>query len=204
MEPLRQYKLKSGNVLKIFQEDDPESPRDDDNLGVMVCFHNRYKLGDKHDYNPRDYAGWDEMEAAIIKAEKPVAMLPLYLYDHSGLRMKVGSFQGLLPQGHAEFDSGQVGFIFARAKDVLESWSVKRISPKLKEKVEEVLRSEVETYDQYLCGDIYWFEVVKPEKCDKCGNVDEEVVDSCGGFYGSDPKKNGMMDNIRDEIVEEL
>ena len=29
-------------------------------------------------------------------------------------------------------------------------------------------------------------------------------MDSCWGFYTSDPRKNGMLDNINDEIIEEL
>lgn len=39
-----------------------------------------------------------------------VALLPLYLYDHSGLAMSTGSFIGRAP--HADWDSGQVGFIY--------------------------------------------------------------------------------------------
>jgi hypothetical protein len=36
--------------LEIAHDTDPESPREWDNLGTMVCWHNRYKLGDEHDY----------------------------------------------------------------------------------------------------------------------------------------------------------
>ena len=45
--------------LKIEQDTDPMNPRTDwDNLGTMVCFHNRYDLGDKTDYRSKDYNGY--------------------------------------------------------------------------------------------------------------------------------------------------
>jgi len=201
MQPIAEYKLKSGNILKVYPDDHDESPRDWDNLGIMVCFHRRYKLGDKHEYRSEDYGSWDDIEEAIIKNEDPLVILPLFLYDHSGLRMKVGSFAGLLPAYHAEFDSGQVGFIFARKEDVRKEWGKKRISPKLRDKIEEILRSEVKTYDQYLSGDVYGFRVVKPTKCPECGDEDEEEIDSCWGFYGDDPIENGMIGHINDEII---
>ena len=201
-ETVAEYKLKSGNILKIYPDESADSPRDWDNIGVMVCFHNKYNLGDKTDYNSRDYNSWEELEKAIIEKEKPVVILPVYLFDHSGLRIKVGSFSGLLPGGYAEFDSGQVGFMFSRRDDVLKEYGVKKISPKIKEKVEKLLRGEIAVYDQYLMGDVYGFRVVKPTHCDECGNDDEEEVDSCWGFYGHDPKTNGMLDQINDQIIE--
>ncbi len=95
-----------GNIVgKVMQDEDPENPRRAwDNFGTMVCFHRRYDLGDKHDIKHEDFSGWDEMEDYLRKEKGAVIVLPLFLYDHSGLRMKVGSFRGLLPQGHAEFD----------------------------------------------------------------------------------------------------
>ena len=191
------FKLKSGNLLKIYADENAESPREWDNLGTMVCFHKRYRLGDKHDYKAEDYGGWEEMEQAIIKRENPVVILPLYLYDHSGITMNTTGFS-------CPWDSGQVGFIFISRKDALENWSVKRLSPKHKKMCEDMVRGEVEEYDQFLRGDVYGYRVVKPVKCDSCGNEEEEVVDSCWGFFGSNPNENGMMGNIDDEIVEQV
>lgn len=40
-----------GYVIEIIQDDDGINPRSEwDNLATMICFHNRYTLGDKHDY----------------------------------------------------------------------------------------------------------------------------------------------------------
>lgn len=42
--------------LSVLHDDSPENPREWDNIGTMVCFHSRYKLGDEHYYDcPRDF-----------------------------------------------------------------------------------------------------------------------------------------------------
>jgi hypothetical protein len=165
---------RNGNfIVRTYQEDSPESPRSWDNLGTMVCFHNRYNLGDKHDYNSNDYNGWDEMEKDIIKRENVGVILPLYLYDHSGITMNTTGFS-------CNWDSGRVGFIFISKQKMLQEYGGKIVTQKLKDRVEGYLKSEVETYDQFLTGDVYGYRVFKEE------NGVEEELDSCWGFYGED------------------
>jgi hypothetical protein len=156
-----------GLTIKLYQDEQPESPREWDNLGTMVCFHRRYELGDKH--------GLSIEEAMLVEVADNNISLPLYLYDHSGLRMKVGSFQGLLSQGHAEFDSGKVGFIYVTAEDALKEYKAKRMTKALRAKVERVLEQEVDTYDQYLSGDVYGYVIE---------DTGGDHIDSCWGFYG--------------------
>lgn len=167
----------AGYSIRIEQDEDAESSRDWDNLAKMVCFHKRYSLGDKHDYKSTDYRKWSEIQEAIERDEKVAVILPLYLYDHSGLRIKVGSFQGLLPQGHAEFDSGQVGFVYVTRDAIKKEYGVKKMSKSALAKAEKILRGEVETYDQYLRGDVYGYVLEDSEG---------EAVDSCWGFFGYD------------------
>lgn len=167
-----------GLTIQIEQDQDAESPRTShDCLGIMVAFHKRYNLGDScHGFSEQDYSSWAELEAAIEVRHKPVVILPLYLYDHSGLRIKVGSFQGLLPQGHAEFDSGQIGFIFVSREAALKEYGGKKLTAKKLAQARMVLEGEVETYDQYLRGDVYGYAVKDAG----------EHLDSCWGFYGYD------------------
>ena len=54
------------------------------------------------------------MEAMQKVISEKYLMLPLYLYDHSGLAMSTESFSGRAP--HAEWDSGQVGWIYVSKK----------------------------------------------------------------------------------------
>jgi len=193
-QPIETIEYRGFNI-NIYQDEMAEDPRDWENIGRMICFHGRYNLGDKHDYNSGDYSGWDEFEKQLRKDHKKnkaiAIMLPLYLYDHSGLHMKVGSFHGLLPQGHAEWDSGMVGFIFCTWDDVKREYGLGKDAV---EKAEKYLRGEVETYSQYLEGSVYGY-MIEP----KDGNR-VECDDGCWGFYGYDWDKNGLEDMAKGSI----
>jgi hypothetical protein len=162
--------IRKGNYeLEILQDESPESPREWGNLGTMVCFHRRYNLGDKHKFSV-------EEAEEMMKGKDICVSLPLYLYDHSGITMSTGSFS-------CKWDSGQIGWIFVTKEQVRKEYNVKKISKDLIEKVTRVLEGEVETYDQYLTGDVYGYRISKIDVCDKgCEHKDE--IDSCWGYYG--------------------
>lgn len=189
---------KDGKVLKIFYDQDAESPREWDNLGTMVCWHRRYNLGDKHDYeNPSDF--WYSMAEDIVgdtdkvenmspeRREKLVLdkfiILPIYLYDHSGLAMNTTGYS-------CPWDSGQVGWVYVSKAKAREEYGVKKLTHKVREQVESVLKSEVEVYCQYVNGEVFGF-VVEDNK----GNM----LDSCWGFYGHDFVSNGIVDQAGEE-----
>ena len=100
--------------------------------------------------------------------------MPIYIYEHSGITITT-SYAAYLRYPDKQWDAGQVGYIYVDAETIRKEYGVQRISTKLKKKVAEVLVGEVETYDQYLRGDVYGY-VVK----DEAG----EHVDSCWGFFG--------------------
>jgi len=176
--------------VKVVQDTDPSNPRGDDNLGTMVCFHNRYDLGDKHDYDHNDYGSWKEMLTAIDKREDACIILPLFLLDHSGITMATKDFND-------RWDSGQVGYIFVSKKKVREEYSVKRITKAIAEKAWGVLEGEVETYDQYLRGDVYGFEIWKLGK--KSGK-EKEIIDSCWGYYSETECLDEGISNVPETI----
>ncbi len=169
---------KGNYILEIFQDDSYNSPRTWDPLGTMVCFHRRYNLGDKHDYNKDDYSTWTEMKEAIIEGENAKIILPLYLYDHSGITISTGSFS-------CGWDSGQVGWIFASEDRIKKECNVDVITDDVLDKVTKMLEGEVETYDQYLTGDVYGYRISKIDKCNH-GHEHKDEIDSCWGFYGMD------------------
>lgn len=151
----------NGLTVRIAIDEYPESPREWDNLGTMVCWHRRHKLGDKHSYSSPE-----EFEADM--KDTPHIKLPLYLYDHSGITMSTGAFS-------CPWDSGQVGWIYVTLDNVRNEYSVKRVSKKTREQAIECLTGEVKTYDEFLTGQVYGF-IVEDE--------DGEEIDSCWGFYG--------------------
>lgn len=176
-----------GFYINVKQDFDAETPRDWDNVGTMVCFHNQYNLGDDHSYSSTDYNGWDELKAALVREHNPAVILPLYLYDHSGLTMRTFPFS---PVG---FKAG-VGFIFVSKAKAVKEFGKKYCSKEVINRARNYLLGEVETYDQYLRGDVYGF-TIEPKDCNKSITCDE----SYWGFYG-DPHESGLIQEAKGAI----
>lgn len=170
-----------GMKLKILPDHDPLDPRRDfDNLGTMVCYHKRYKIGDEQ----RDWREVDR-EGRVI--------LPVYMYDHSGVTIRTKPFR-------SRWDSGQLGVIYIDHEIIEE---VKGdLSDESREWARDVLRGEVHQVDLYLRGQVWGF-VVK-ETCEHCGHELDEVVDSCWGHYGEDLEETGIRFNIPEEVEDQL
>jgi hypothetical protein len=187
-----------GYVIKLIQDTDGMNPRDKDFdegiISKMVCFHKRYDLGDENEHKSNDFNGWDDIEQHLIKEHDAFIILPLYLYDHSGITMRTYSFND-------RWDSGQVGFIYISEEKVRKEYSAKHITKTLIEKITKYLESEVSTYNNYLTGNVCGF-IVEDEE--------GENLDSCWGFYGDDGRKEAMseakniVDNLHERWVEKL
>lgn len=152
-------------TVKIVPDQMPENPREFCTLGHMVCWHNRYNLGDEQPSSSTSGEEWLKENAP-----KGSVVLPLFLLDHSGLRMKTGSF-------HDPWDSGRVGFIVCTPDKIRKEYNCKRISKKVREQVVKILEQEVKIYDDYLSGNVWGFTL---------DDAEGEHVDLCFGFYGDD------------------
>jgi hypothetical protein len=193
-------------TIKIVQDSSPESPRTWDNLGTMAYKHRNYTLGEEEINEPIEwledklglsYQGTysnerlQELEERFY--DKYIA-LPLYLYDHSGQTIRTTPFS-------CRWDSGKVGYIYMTKAKALKEYGGKIVTAKLRERVEGYLKGEVETFDQWMRGDVYGFQVL---------DEDGDIVDSCYGFYGLDFATNGMTDHIdiegltTEEVIELL
>ena len=159
----------SGYTMEIFVEHFPSNPRTEwDNLGTMVCFHNRYRLGDEdHGYDSNDFDSWADLKKQIIKDEDQAVILPIYMYDHSGITINTTGFS-------CPWDSGQIGFIYLSKEKARKEYGFKRLTAQIKDKLTKYLTGEVKTYDQYLRGEVYGFMIMEGE----------EVIESVSGFYG--------------------
>lgn len=193
-----------GYRIALQPDSDPQNPRTEaDHLGKMVCFHRRYNLGDKHDYRDAEHAltsitGMDDDVLARVLAGEGLGdgsrlrlvLLPLYLYDHSGITMKTTPFS-------CKWDSGQVGIIYATYADIMKAYDIQPIKPDVwepneetKNKVLECLRAEVNEYDQYLTGQVYYMQIFgvsgDHNEPDEDGYWSDEAEDDCGGLYGQE------------------
>jgi len=89
------------------------------------------------------------------------------------------------------WDSCCVGFIFIPYEKIRKEYSVKRISKKVMERAKEVMAGELQTYDDYLTGNVFGFQVFDgpDDDCDE--------IESCWGFYGDYEQKGGPLDEAR-------
>ena len=154
-------------LIKILQDNEPVNPREWDNIGTIICFHKKHSLGDPHDYNFNDFNSWEELKNQINKDQNVAVILPIYMYDHSGITIKTTPF-------NCPWDSGQIGFIFISKEKALNEFGGCKITNILRKRLIQLLIGEVDTYDQYLAGDVYGYQIT----------LNDEVLDSCWGYYG--------------------
>lgn len=220
------FKMKDneGNnyTLTVDYDECADNPREWDNLCTMICWHSRYSLGDKHNYDNADellesllceVCGFDVADIEILPTRDKYKMAiesdkllikPINMYDHSGITV---STSNAYPYNN-RWDAGCVGFIYVTKEKIFKECSG-ITEENWKECADKYLEGEMETYDQYVRGEVYWFrlekKVIKQDKCPHCGEVireydDMEEIDSCGGFYGNCLEENGILGNIRRDI----
>lgn len=163
-----------GLTIRIIPDEDPESPRDWSNLGVMLCSHPRYDLGDEK-LDPGNYESEAELVAELYEERGARVVLPLYLLDHSGITMRAGDALTTRADAFVSdpggWDTSMVGFIIDTPETRRELGASEEVSD---EEIAKHLAGEVETYATFLEGGIVAY-LVEDE--------DGTVLDSCHGFY---------------------
>lgn len=152
----------------------------------------------KDDFINSDWQDELSYDEKMEIAEKYAYILPLYLYDHSGITMNTTGFS-------CGWDSGKVGEIFVTHERALKECpkhiNENETDEQYDERILGYLRGEAKEYDQHLTGDVYWFKVEKLSYCECCGHEkDSEELDSCGGFFGmEDVIEEGILPLFKDE-----
>lgn len=180
-------------------------------------------------YDETDELYWHDM-FKMLKESNLILIKPINLYDHSGLTISTSNGYPY----NDRWDAGCVGFIYVTKKTIFDegccllakdengnyiriehkhenapsTYSHKTISTtedNWKDVADHYIECEMETYDQYLRGDVYGYTLTKmvteQETCPHCGEVireyeEEQEVDSCWGFYGDCLEENGILDNL--------
>ena len=192
------YTNKKGNYLiEVDFDNDPYSPRENDNITTMICFHKRYNLGDKHDLKSDMFDSWQEVIQHIKDTFKVLAWKYLHLYDHSGITISTSEFGD-------RFDSGIVGIVFVD-EDKSKALLGEVITDK--DKLDKIIESEVNEYDTYIRGEVYQYKIYEVKTCN-LGCEHTELIESCCGFYDEShciEEAEAIVDNLigaEAEIVE--
>ena len=142
---------------------------------------------DRNEYQEQEHektGTWDDMtrdQLFKLIEEKGTIISSLYLYDHSGITISMGSFG-------CPWDSGQIGYIYMTKESIeKEGWTP--------EQAMKYMEGEVEVYDNYLTGEVYRYTIE---------DADGNEVDSCSGWYGDDGKEDMIKEckSIIDHQVE--
>lgn len=219
-------------TLKVEQDDCVEDPRKWDNLCTMICWSRHYSLGDKHSFdNPDEFMqhlyldvtgkhwcddhdsdDWQDVYKKL-KETNLVLIKAINLYDHSGITVSTSNGYPY----NDRWDAGCVGFIYVTKKTIFKE-CMNITEENWQERADACLEGEMQTYDQYLRGDVYGYVLTKivhirdEIKCPHCNEVirvdeydNEEEADSCWGFYGDCIEDNGIIDYVGDlKFVEEV
>jgi len=170
-------------VVEVRYDTEPENPRNWENIGTMVY---RYR-GMSENEAELDFEPFNSLQELIdhAKAElNALVVLPLRIYDHSGLSMSVGIAGG--------WDSSQVGIIYADKERVTNEFGADYTL----ERVEQILRSEVDIYDHYLTGEVFGYQIVEESTCSHCNHRDKEILDSSWGYYSVEDAFEAGKENI--------
>ena len=215
LEVEKKYKLQTKEgvqVLAIWSDDDTRNDsREWDNVARLYLWHSNYNLGDKNNHETSDdllqsLASDEGIETTGEEAERELLellknsykIMPVYLYDHSGVSVSVAPFS-------CKFDSGWCGFAILSKQDAIKELGA--TEEDWEEKAEKQIKNEVEIYNVYISGEVCGFSLYEEKACPCCGRVELEYVDSCGGFYSTGdmleylPKE--WQQAIKDETIYE-
>ena len=219
---------------KIFEHLNAKKP-----LRVKAETFNREDGFDLQDYDLAEAAynlEYNDYIESINLEYNNYYIFPVDAYIHSGVNLSLANTKNYPDR---KWDVSTTGYILVK-KDMVKSTEnldankILDFPNHLETRAKEYAEGLIETWNQYLSGDVYMFKVLKPfktytitEKMLKAikliepinnnprdmislkefyiaakEDIEYEEIDSCGGFYGSDPKTNGMLEYINDEIIE--
>lgn len=152
---------------------------------------------DKYPYIPYliefDFAVSASFAAWLDFMGNKVISLAVFMYEHSGIALSTRSFMGRAH--HAEWDSGQIGWIYVLTDEVLEEWGWKRLTPKRREKIEGILQQEIKSLNDYVQGNVFGWIVE---------DTHGEHIDSCWGYIGDADFALSEAKNAVDSIAERI
>lgn len=176
-------------TVEVQYDPDPPNPvKEWDNLGRVILFDGWEKLADEHSFS-RDPEWWAEDSLSLPQRiarweQEPILFLPLYFRCPSRGGLFAGD-PGEWEEEGSYYRSRPDGLIYVTRSAVLEEYSRKILTRKVREGALEVLKGEVETFGEFLEGDCYGWVVKDPWG---------ETVDSCWGIYGLEYAKEAGRD----------
>lgn len=163
--------------VRIEPDQDADSPAEWDNVGqIAYLAKSRYFLGTEKVSVDRMH----EIDEGIESGK--LIGLPVYAYVHSGSTIATKPFS-------CAWDSGRSGWVYCTREKAIAEFGKKLLTKKVREAALKCLQGEVETFAQYLEGDVYGYIVERVIRDEDGEEIDTEELDSCWGMYGLDYAK---------------
>ena len=180
MEAIYEEEL-NGCRIRILHDNNPETPAEwgDNNL-FLVHYHRSFHI--MNDAITEDDAR-EFYQGNPISQQESYHIFPVAAYIHSGVHLSIGD-GGHYPD--YRWDVSHVGLVLASKSE----WPDE--SDALK-----VAQSLITTWNDYLSGNVWGYIVDRPVKCEVCGHVEWEDLDSCWGYYGDYDDADGPLERAR-------
>jgi hypothetical protein len=169
-----------GYDIKIYQDDCQDSPGDwGDESIFLVGFHRNFWVTGPNDMKQetaqeiyRQLAGEGDPENQVTAADyiRDYYIFGLEAYIHSGVRLAFRDCGEFPDRG---WDVSNVGFVFIKKEIVKDKESASKSAAGL-----------IESWNDYLSGNVYGYQITKPKTCEHCGHTEDVFIDCCYGFYG--------------------
>lgn len=167
-----------GHTIDIAYDQYATNPLSDDEGRAKFCCLSHGLMNDTPVHSSK-FSGWDAIERHLRKSYNILEILPIYLYDHSGITIDTEPFS-------CSWDSGQVGFIFIDMGVIRRmGFKSKRGFLKVYEDPAQFLQNQIKLYDSYLRGECYGFSIE---------NEDGDCIDSSIGWIGDDGYKAAIAE----------
>ena len=125
--------------LEIQQDEHPENPREWDNQTKMICFSNRYNLGDKHAYSDQG-----QFIEQMGLPDDSIQLYCLVAYEHGLIQLAIDDGNMGYPFS-CPWDSYKIGYIYMPKNNL----TIKEINT--------IMKQELAIYNQYLEGEVYGY-----------------------------------------------
>lgn len=194
-------------VVTVEQDLFPDSPREWDRLGTIVGNHRTYQLVEveanygetlellcvdhekcpaklRASYEmPQDgYEYYDDIERRAWRfIEQRYCILPVYVFDHSGVVLSTRPFS-------CPWDSGQLGYIYVRKDEALAKMGKKKWTKKVQQQVESILEAEIAEFSQYVSGDVWCFQIEDSQG---------ELIEMAGNILGIECCVEGVKEVVK-------
>lgn len=177
--------------VQVDNDDWAESPREWDNLWNILTWTSRYESIDTNQYrdlekfllsyltekqvdNLYKNSNTKEFFSKVKKRFYELGYLiePISKYEHGQVVFSAGVSQG--------WDTGVVGLAMVNINDIKKEYGASVLSKSLKEKIYSVLNGELETYNLWANGEVYYVSLV---------NFEGDIIEGLGGMLGYDSEE---------------